>query len=245
MTAIGGATAFGVSTLLPKTYRSEAILTVGLLLSAPGPEYEDLLISESLSTKYAELATTRPIVLAAIERLGADVTPEQLAGSIEAGTSAGSFVQIAVEFDDAAFAADMANALAEELIAASPPLSERQQRAEEIIAEDLAEITGQIETVEAEIAELEAEERDADEQARLDQLRERRTALVLGRATLLGQTGPSTANVVTLVEPAVPAEDAQAPRPFLNSAVGALAGFVTAIGIVYVSRPAAQGTQRR
>jgi len=237
MTALSGSVAFGVSTLLPKTYRSEVLLTVGRLLSAPGPAYDDLLISQSLSTMYAELATTRPIVQGAINRLDLDMTPLELAERVEVETTDGSFIKLAVEDNDGERAAAIANALAQELTEASPALSERQETAEDLIAADLRTTGEQIDTVEAEIAALEGDpERDAAGQARLERLQDRLTSLRAGRATLLGLSGPSTANVVTVVEPAVPAQTPEAPRPLLNSAVGAAAGLALSIGIVYLAR---------
>jgi capsular polysaccharide biosynthesis protein len=236
LTAIGGGVAYAVSTVLPRTYRSETLLIVGELLSAPDPSYDDLLISQSLSTLYAQLATTRPIVQGAIDRLDLDVTAVDLIGRVQAEASPGPFVAVAVEDDSAERAAAIANSIAEELMAASPELTERQEGAEALIASDLRTTEAQIAFVESELDALTAiPDPDTGEQARLERMQDRLTSLLGARATLLGFTGPSTANVLTVAEEAVPANSPVA-RPLLNAAAGAAAGFAIAIGIVYLLR---------
>lgn len=237
VTAISGGVAFGVSTVLPKTYRSETLLIVGGVLSAPGPSYDDLLISQSLSTVYAQLATTRPILEGAIDRLDLDVRALDLISRVEAEAGPGSFVALAVEDDNAERAAAFANSIAQELIAASPELTERQESAEALIASDLRTTDDQIAFVESEIDALTAiPDRDSGDQARLERMQDRLASLLAARATLLGLSGPSTANVLTVAEEAEPADSPVAPRPLLNAAAGAMAGFAIAIGIAYLVR---------
>ena len=234
--ALGGGIAFGLSSALPKAYRSETVLVVGGLLS-PGPSYEDLLISQNLSGMYAQLATTRPIVEGAIDRASLDLTALDLIGRIEAEPTQGPFITLAVTDDSAGRAAVIANALAQELLTASPALTERQERAEEIIAADLRTIGVQIVEAEREIDELTAiSDRDAGEQARLDRMRDRLSTLVAGRATLLSLSGPSTANVLTVVEEAVPAQIATAPTPTFSAALGVVAGLAISIAVIYLTR---------
>ncbi len=255
VTAIGGGVAYAVSLVLPRTYRSETLLIVGELLSAPDPSYDDLLISQSLSTLYAQLATTRPIVQGAIDRLDLDVTPLDLIGRVQAEAAPGPFVAVAVQGDSSERAAAIANAIAQELIAASPELTERQEGAEALIASDLRTTEAQIALVESELDALTAiPDPDNGEQARLERMQDRLTSLLAARATLLGLSGPSTANVLTVAEEAVPADSPEAPRPLLNAAAGAAAGFAIAIGVLYLLRernralprtPAPSGRQRR
>ena len=250
MTAVSGGVALGVSTLLPKAYRAEAQLTVGQLLLAPGPSYDDLLIAESLAITYAELATTRPIVDAAVAQLGWDVDPAEVSDRIEAQATTGSLIELSVEDPDGTRAAALANAVAQELVEAAPQLSDRQLRAEEFIAADLRATSEQIDALTEEIATLEAAAvRGAAAQARLDQLKDRLVSLQSSRATLLSTSGPSTANVVTVVEAAVAPDAPVSPKPLLNAAIGAGAGLVLAIGASYFIRPRPrsrlQATERR
>jgi len=237
MTAISGGVAFGVSTVLPKTYRSETLLIVGGLLSGPGPSYNDLLTSQSLSTLYAQLATTRPIMQGAIDRLDLDVTALELTSRVSAEATQGPFVGLAVEDESAERAAAIANSLAQELIAASPTLTARQEGAEDLIASDLQATEDQIAFVDGEIDALTASsDRDAADQARLERMQDRLASLLAGRATLLSLSGPSTANILTVAEEAVPAPSPVAPRPLLNTAAGAAAGFAMSTGIAYLFR---------
>lgn len=237
VTAISGAVAFVVSTMLPRTYRSETLLIVGELLSAPGPSYDDLLIAQNLSDSYAQLATTRPIVQGAIDRLDLDVTALDLISRVQAEAAPGPFIALAVEDESAERAAAIANSIALELIAASPELTERQEGAEALIASDLRTTEDQIAFVESGLDALTAiPDPDTAERARLERMQDRLTSLLAARATLLGLSGPSTANVLTVADEAVPADSPVAPRPLLNAAAGAAAGFATAIGIAYLIR---------
>jgi succinoglycan biosynthesis transport protein ExoP len=237
LTAIGGGVAYAVSTVLPRTYRSETLLIVGGVLSAPGPSYDDLQISQNLSTVYAKLATTRPILERAIDRLDLDMTALDLVSRVEAEAGPGSLVALAVEDSDAERAAALANSIAQELIAASPELTERQERAESLIASDLRTTDDQIAFVESEIDALTAiPDRDSGDQARLERMQDRLASLLAARATLLGLSGPSTANVLTVADEAEPADSPVAPRPLLNAAAGGVAGFAIAIGIAYLVR---------
>ena len=70
--------AFVISNLQQKVYEAKATLIVGQSLTGVNPDYTQLLVSQRLSTTYAAVATTRPILEAVIEELGLDVTPDEL-----------------------------------------------------------------------------------------------------------------------------------------------------------------------
>ena len=57
---LAGIAAFLVSSALPKAYEAKATLIVGQSLSTVNPDYNQLLVSQRLSTTYASIATKRP-----------------------------------------------------------------------------------------------------------------------------------------------------------------------------------------
>ena len=115
--------AFAVSSQLPKAYEAKATLIVGQSLSAVNPDYTQILVSQRLSTTYATVATTRPILDAVIAQLGLGVTSDELLKQVRADAPLDStLLSIVAQDADPARAAAIANALATQLIAASPAI---------------------------------------------------------------------------------------------------------------------------
>ncbi len=113
--------AYVVSGFLPRVYESKTTLLVGQALTGDSPNYDQVLTSQRLSETYSRLATTRPIVTRVIERLRLEVTPAELLAAVTSQAAIDSlFVTITVRGSEAARTSDVANAFAEELIAASP-----------------------------------------------------------------------------------------------------------------------------
>jgi uncharacterized protein involved in exopolysaccharide biosynthesis len=79
--------AYLISATLPRSYEAKATLIVGQSLSATNPDYNQLLVSQRLSTTYAAVATTRPVLKAVIDKLGLDATSDELAKQVRAVAS--------------------------------------------------------------------------------------------------------------------------------------------------------------
>ena len=75
---LAGGAARVVSSVLPKAYRAQATLIVGQSLSVASPDYNQILVSQRLSTTYASVATRRPALESVIRQLGLDVTADDL-----------------------------------------------------------------------------------------------------------------------------------------------------------------------
>src|SRR5215207_4548076 len=137
--------AYLVSGLLPRVYEARATLIVGQSLSTASPDYNQLLVSQRLSSTYALVATKRPILDSVIKQLGLDLTSDQLAGRVRADDPTGStLLTISAQDSDPDRASAIANALAEQLIAASPAIQGRQ-------AEFLASIDADLRATQTEI----------------------------------------------------------------------------------------------
>src|SRR3974377_963606 len=70
-----------------KVYEAKATLIVGQSLSSVNPDYNQLLASQRLSTTYASVVTTRPVLEAVISKLGLNTTPDDLRPRVVADTS--------------------------------------------------------------------------------------------------------------------------------------------------------------
>ena len=89
-TVVAGGVAFVVSSIQPKIYEAKATLIVGQSLSAANPDDNQLLVAAGLSTTYAAIAETRPILENVIETLGLEDTPKELSDRVEIEIPGGS-----------------------------------------------------------------------------------------------------------------------------------------------------------
>ena len=228
--------AFVISSLQQKVYEAKATLIVGQSLTGVNPDYTQLLVSQRLSTTYAALATTRPILGAVIEDLGLDVTPAELREDVVAEAPIDStLVTITAQATDPEQAAAIANSISEQLIAASPAVAGRQAELQASIDADLEATRAQIRTTQARIVALQAlPTRTVAQEAELGILEGRLVTLRSTYATLLSFTSASASNLLSVVEPAVASPDPISPRPLLNTLLAVVLGLLIAIGIIAV-----------
>jgi non-specific protein-tyrosine kinase len=226
--------AFAISSVQPKVYEAKATLIVGQSLTSLNPDYTQLLASQQLSATYAAVATHRPHLEAVIAKLGLDTTPVELAKHVDAvAPVSSSLVVITAQAQDPAQAAAIANALSDELIAASPTIQGRQADLQASIAADLKATQAQVQDTQAQIDSLIGlTVRTAAQDADLATLENRVVTLRSTYASLLSYASASASNLLSISEPAVAPADAVSPRPLLNSLLAGLLGLVAAIGIV-------------
>lgn len=113
ITLLAGASAFAVSNVLPREYESEARLLIGSLTDPDIQKLDSYLL---LAQSYAAIASTTPVLTRAAEQLGLDEDPRRLALAISARAPLGqSIVRIVATRSSASEAAQLANAVAEQL----------------------------------------------------------------------------------------------------------------------------------
>jgi len=229
--------AYAVSSQLPKAYEAKAMLIVGQLLSAVNPDYNQILVSQRLSTTYAAVATTRPTLDSVIQRLGLSVSPGQLAQQIRVDAPTDStLLTITAQDADPSLAAAIANALAEQLIAASPAIQGRQTDLQASIDADLQATRDQIKATQSIVATLIGlTNRTPAQDAELAALDERLASLRATSAALLSLSSGSAANLLTVIEPAIAPTGPISPRPLQNALLGAVFGLLLAAGVVVVA----------
>lgn len=233
---LAGGISFVVSGQLPKVYESQATLLVGQSLSSVNPDYTQLLASQRLSTTYARVATTRPILDNVIDDLGLDESPDALVERVRADADPDStLLTITTEADSPTQAAALANAIALQLIATSPSLQGPQAELQASIDEDLKATRQQMTATQAQIEALSAlDNRTADQERQLTTLENRLATLRSTFATLLTLSSSSAASQLSVIEPAVSAGSPVSPQPLLNALVGALVGLLIAAGVASV-----------
>lgn len=108
--------AFVATSERPLTYESQASLLIGPPLNGPINE-SDITVGQLLRATYADLATTRPVLNRVIADTGLNITADELGAEVSASVPATStLLVISVTTSNPALAAQLANALAAELV---------------------------------------------------------------------------------------------------------------------------------
>jgi non-specific protein-tyrosine kinase len=232
-----GAGAFVVSSLQQKVYESKATLIVGQALSATNPDYTQLLVAQNLSTTYAAIAKTRPILDAVIAELGLEETSEALAERVRVESPASSTMLFITALDgDPLQAARVANALGRQLIEASPAIQGREAEFQQSIDADLVATQALIASTQARVEALAARAvRTAQEEAQLTALEGRLASLRATYATLLSFSSGTASNLLTMVEPAAASTSPVAPRVLFNTLLAVALAVLVVAGIAFLA----------
>lgn len=225
----------------PIEYTAQTSVIVGRFFNNPNPNTADIRVGIELSETYAQLAEARTVLQAAIDSLGVEMSPSHLRGitrvSIIKGTS---LLRIAVTYGDPVLAADLANALAEQLIAQSPSLTDEELLQIDNANAQIDALNAQLETARAELDTLNAQidaTDDPDERLVLLDQREVLLNQIYQASSTIAQftstivSVQERANSVSVLDPATipPAPNA---RPLLSFVLmGAVFGAVVAAGI--------------
>ena len=233
-TILAGLLAYVVSSaLLPRVYRADARLLVGQHLQASGASAAAFQTSIFLARTYAELATDWPVLARVKEEVGSPLPAEWLNGffRIEAADQQ-PFIEISATSRSAQEAADLANAMANALVALAPSLGGDDPS--QFIVDDLRATRQQIDQTREERDELaEIEDRTAAQQQRLDTLDARLASLRAAYAALLQYQANANPNQISIVAPALVPDGPASPRPLFNTAVATFLGLLVMLGVAF------------
>ena len=229
---LGGAAAFGLSSLQTKTYEAKTTLIVGQSLAGVG-DFDQLLVSQRLSTTYAAVATTRPILEAVISKVGLQTRPEDLIKRVRAVAQLEStLVAVSAQDESPERAAAIANALAAELIAVSPTIQGSNEEFQAAVDAELESTLAQIQTTQDKAEALSGISNPTPAQvAELSAIEDRLASLRSTYATLFSLSSSGSTNMLSVIEPAVAPVEAIAPRILLNTLLGILLGLLAAAGV--------------
>lgn len=235
VTLLAAAASLVFSSVQQKVYQAQATLIVGQSLSAVNPDYNQLLVSQRLSSTYASVATTRPNLDAVIKQLGLNMSVDQLAGNVSATAALDStLLTITVQDTDPGRAAQIANALADQLIATSPTVAGQQTDFEQTIDTELQNTQDEIAATRTQIDALTAlPDRTAQQDVDLQTLNSQLVTLQSTYATLLSYSSSANgSNLLSIIEPAVPPSAPVSPRTLLNVLLAAVVAFLIVAGLV-------------
>jgi capsular exopolysaccharide synthesis family protein len=234
---LAASAAFLVSGAMPKIYEARNTLIVGQSLTAANPDINQLLASQRLSQTYASVVTTRPLAQQVIAKLGLQVSADDLLKEVRADAPTDSaLIYITVSDTDPGKAAEIANAVADELMAESPAIQGKQADLQKAVQDNLASTQAEMEQTQSQIDQLSGIpiRTDAQDQ-QLQALETRLVSLRSTYSTLLQYLGTNSSNLLTIIEPAVAPAAPSSPRTLLNVVLAAVLGLLAAVGIAFLA----------
>lgn len=242
LVVLAAAGSYLYSRTIPPTYRSTAILLVGQEQATANPTVSDIYISNNLAQAYALLVSQPSVLQAAAQELNWEGSWESLYFTVSAtAPPSGQTINISATANTPQRAQEIANAVANQVIAQSP-ISRQQQAADtqrEFITTQQALLETQIVGSQKQLADLTQETALETDQARLDALNARATALqskidnaqrtYIQMGALLAQ---SAGRFITLIAPAALPGSPISPNIMQNVLLAAAAGLVLAGGVV-------------
>jgi succinoglycan biosynthesis transport protein ExoP len=226
----------------PALYQAKVTLMVGTTLQQSIPDPSLMTAITRLAQAYTELVKRRPITQAVIQRLNLEKSPEALAEQITAWISPeAQLLEIMVTDTSPQAAAVIANALADELIRQSPTSVEESERQRAFVQEQLAGLEVKITNIEEEIREVEDSLANRTSAAEIEETQRTLTSLeevAAGYkstyASLWQSLVNSSANILTVVEPAIEPAWPVSSRSKLILLVAGAAGLALALGAAFV-----------
>jgi capsular exopolysaccharide synthesis family protein len=238
-TALAGVTGYLYISRQSPVYQSRARYLIGPALD-PNVTRSDIQTSSQIGQTYDDLSTSRPVLEAVIAKLKLDTTPEQLKDQLGATfIDTTQILTLRANAGDPVVAANIANAVGDELIQRSPsnPTSKAALRRQQAEAQ-IVRLQDTIRTTDAEIEQLANQIQQTTDpvaqRALIIQLDQRRSQLAAANRSytdLNALLQTSDVNKITLVEQAVPVPDAPiAPDVSRTVLAAVIAGLV--LGLV-------------
>lgn len=240
---VGGGISFIINTGRPPVYVAASTVSIGRYIDAPDPDTADIATGMSLAQTYAQLIRTTDVLAGTVDSLNLTMSPQEVSDLFTTNILSGtSLMVVRVTYVDPVLAAEIANALAEQLILRSPTNLTAGQQAQidyattQIDALD-TQLQQQRESLEAINAQL-AIETDPDEITRLTDLRTSLTEQTTQAAAAIAQFQSTISsiqqrtNALDIVERATIPNAPQGSGVVSGALVGALLGVVLAGGAV-------------
>ena len=238
--ALAAGASYVYSDRQPRIYASRTTLMVGTSIQSSNPDLRDLGLSRTLAEIYGQLVLRKPITQAVIDKLGLDMSPEQLASMINTNVIPDAqLLEITVLDIDPRRAQLLADAVARELILQSPTEAKEQQTTRQFIYAQLQELQDKIEEANRQIREIEDSMLEmtsaadiAEAKSRLSELQALKSNYQANYTGLLGYLSESSINTLTIVEPATISTQPVAPNVKKNALIAAMAGLALSVSAV-------------
>lgn len=194
-TSLAGAISFVLSSKRPSLYQAETLIAIGSYIQSPNPNSADISTGIDLARTYAQLVTTYDILQETIETLNLSMNTDQLRSLLRTQILAGtSLLVINVTYTDPVLAANIADALAEQLIKKSPTNIPAEQQARI----DYANL--QIEALDDQMIDARARLELIDEQWKNSQDSDEKALLMEQRNSIIDQINQASATIAQFTQ---------------------------------------------
>jgi capsular exopolysaccharide synthesis family protein len=225
---LGSAGAYFYTRILPPIYSASTTVLVNEAPTTRAPDYNSIMASERVALTYAEMMKTRPLVNAALQRLG--IPPEMFSGTIIVRPiRTTQLLTVTVEDTNPKTAADVANTLVKEFSETiRSTQTERYAASKDNLQSQMTVVEGQM----LELKERLDRETDADARARIEtriaQSEQSHHNLVLSFEAVRLAEAQAISSAVT-IEEAVPALFPIRPNLMKNVLLAAVAGLIISV----------------
>lgn len=188
---IGGSVSFISRVTQAQLYQAQTLIQIGGFIQAQNPNQSEIYTGIALTETYAQLVRTQNVLEATVNSLGIPLEPDALNGLLDTRIlPSTALLQLSITYTDPILSADLANALAEQLILASPTNLTPEQLAQvDLLNEQITSLT-------LEITDLRGTVSTIDLQLNADNLTEtRREDLGLERIALMTQINQASSNI--------------------------------------------------
>lgn len=240
---VGGGLSFVINVRRPPSYQAEATVAIGRFIENPNPNSSEIYIGFDLAVTYAQLVTTFNVLQGTAESLGLDLPPDALAGSVTTQVISGtSLLVIRVTWGDPVLVADIANTLAEQLIAQSPTnLTPEQLEQIAFLNLQIQDLTQQVSDSRGQLATLNSRIAAAETDADVERLTSQRNSIIQqineAQSTIAAFTDTIASlqqrtNAIDIVERARVPSGPSGSRVETSVILGAFVGAFLAFGVV-------------
>jgi capsular polysaccharide biosynthesis protein len=240
---IAAGSAFRSAAHTPRFYQATTTVMVGRVIQQVNPDSNTFTLLDRLTSFYANVVTRAPILDGAAKSLSPPTTAGEIAGRVQARAIAGTqFIEITYLDANPQRAAQVANAVATELIRQSPtPDAALNQQQLKFAQDQLTDLQTKITQGQERVRTLEGTITSSASAAEIANARENEKELQAQidgwqatYTTLLTQTEPSQTNYLSIIEPAAIPSVPIASSRLLIIGVGSLLGLALAFGGILV-----------
>ncbi len=177
---LGGGVSYLIRSRQPALYEATVLIEVGGFMQSPNPESSEIRTGVELAQTYVVLAKTHNVLQASIDAGDFPLTAQELEKIIDARTITGtSLLKITATYTEPILTADIANAVAQQLILKSPThLTTDQQQQVALITAEIARLSTQLEAARQRLEDIDAQLRTATDAGLIADLRAQRSVAV-------------------------------------------------------------------
>lgn len=237
---------FAASKQQTPVYSATTTLVVGQFMQSTNVNRTDIQTSTEVAKTYADIVVRQPVLGEVVKSLGLKESWQDLKKRVRVKTIEGTqLIEINVEANSSVLAADIANKIANQLIAISPTTIENSKNdsSNTFIREQVTTLREKINSGETRVKEIDAEIAKTTSTVEKEGLKTEKTNLEALLATwqknyidlsgLIRQEGLSN-NYLTVIETAQATKDPIRPRIGLNTGLSGGVGLVLALSIMFL-----------